>query len=68
MTHKVAISQQGLFTQNFRGDVIFVRNMQANYVYNKCTFIVGKTLPQILLILSQSTLYLRLCVYTVNLI
>ena len=53
MTHKVDISQQELFAQNFCREVIFLRNMQANYVSYKSTFIIEKTLPQNLLNVKQ---------------
>ena len=52
MTNKWTSLNRNFLLKNFLREVIFLRNMQANYVYHKSTFILEKTLPQNLLILS----------------
>ena len=50
MIHKVNILSTGTFLhKNFHREVMFLRNMQANYVSYKSTFVIEKPLPQNLL-------------------
>ena len=52
--------------KNFRREVIFLKNMQANYVSYKSTFITEKTLPQNLLNIKQINSIFKILVHTLS--
>ena len=55
-----------IFAQNCSREVIFLGNMQANYISYKSTFIIKKTLPQIMPIVKQIKSIFKILVHTLS--
>ena len=53
-----------IFAQNCSREVIFLENMQANYVSYKSTFIIEKTRPQNSLNIKQINSIFKILVHT----
>ena len=67
MIHKVNILSTGTFLhKNFHREVMFLRNMQANYVSYKSTFVIEKPLPQNSLNIKQINSIFKILVHALS--
>ena len=64
MTNKWTSLNRNFLHKNFHREVIILRNMQANYVFYKSTFLIEKTLPQNSLNLKQINSIFKILVHT----